>query len=110
MSWVGVDFDGTLAQYEEWRGPTELGEPILPMIQRVRRWLDDGIEVRIVTARANLDESVKAIGLWSIKYLGQPLVVTDQKDFAMIEIWDDRAVTVERNTGRQLTPSLLDEK
>ena len=28
------------------------------------------------------------------------LEVTDRKDYSMIELWDDRAVCVERNTGR----------
>ncbi len=26
--WIGVDFDGTLATYDGWKGPSVLGEPI----------------------------------------------------------------------------------
>jgi hypothetical protein len=109
MSWVGVDFDGTLVTYDEWRGPTDFGEPIQPMVERVQKWLDDGMEVRIVTARAMYPEAVAAIQEWCEKHLAEKLQVTDQKDFQMIELWDDRAVVVERNTGRQLTPSVLEK-
>ena len=39
QGWVGVDLDGTLATYDEWRGIEHVGEPIAPMVERVKRWL-----------------------------------------------------------------------
>ena len=36
-------------------------------------------------------------------YIGQELEVTHMKDYAMVELWDDRAVSVEKNTGRAVT-------
>ena len=53
--WIGVDFDGTLAVLvpNHVFAPQENGTPIEPMISRVRAWLYQGIEVRIVTARAS---------------------------------------------------------
>ena len=37
---------------------------------------------------------------WCIKHVGQELPITCFKDFGMIELWDDRAIRVEKNTGK----------
>lgn len=37
---------------------------------------------------------------WCLEHIGQELLITNVKDFGMYELWDDRAVTVEPNTGR----------
>lgn len=52
--WIGVDLDGTLFHYETWLGWNVFGEPVMPMIRRVRQWLSEGRDVRIVTARVDL--------------------------------------------------------
>lgn len=93
--WIGVDFDGTLAEYST---PTA-GRPIAPMVARVKAWLADGVEVRIVTARAGLPDMIPAVEAWCEQHIGRRLPVTDRKDFGMIELWDDRAVQVITNTG-----------
>ena len=49
--WIGVDLDGTLATFDA-SDPDVVGPPIPAMVQRVKRWLQEGREVRIVTARA----------------------------------------------------------
>jgi hypothetical protein len=116
--WIGVDLDGTLAHYDHWRGETHIGAPIPEMLERVKRWLEEGREVRIVTARASripaLPEerrsyswraAVAAIEAWSLEHVGRVLPVTCEKDYLMLELWDDRAVTVEANTGRPLARS-----
>ena len=36
--WIGVDLDGTLAEYHGWQGIEHIGEPIPKMMARVRRW------------------------------------------------------------------------
>jgi hypothetical protein len=54
--WIGVDLDGTLAMYGRWAGPLEIGEPIAPMVERVKGWLAEGREVRIMTARVAIPE------------------------------------------------------
>lgn len=51
MSWIGVDLDGTLAYYDGWKGEHHIGDPIPEMLDRVKGWLEQGYEVRIVTAR-----------------------------------------------------------
>lgn len=100
--WIGVDLDGTLAEYDDWKGETHIGEPILPMVTRVREWLRDGVEVKIFTARVcePLRPGVlEAIQDWTEKYLGRRLPVTNVKDYDMIELWDDRAIQIIQNTG-----------
>ena len=100
--WVGVDLDGTLAEYHGWSGPNHIGAPVPAMLARVKRWLAEGREVRIFTARiASGDPFARdAIEAWCVEHIGVRLEVTATKDLAMIELWDDRAVQVEANTGR----------
>lgn len=105
--WIGVDLDGTLAHYDGWRGELHIGEPVPAMANRVRRWIEEGREVRVFTARVcdgNTDV-VKAIQSWCIDNLGHKLSVTNKKDYHMLELWDDRAVQVEPNTGRPIGQS-----
>ncbi len=104
-----MDLDGTLAHYDEWRGVAHIGEPIPAMVERVKRWIAEGRDVRIFTARVtsapdrDLAPVVKVIRRWCKRHIGKHLPITNVKDFAMIELWDDRAVTVEENTGRALS-------
>lgn len=117
MGWIGVDLDGTLAEYAGYRdgriGPPTInpdtGQP--DMLNRVLKWIADGQEVRIVTARVNPEGrphrdvawQQSIIKEWCRKYIGVELEVTCSKSYDMVALWDDRAVTVERNTGRVLT-------
>lgn len=108
--WIGVDLDGTLAHYTGWKGPTHIGSPVPLMLERVRAWLKEGKDVRIFTARVSSDgterrdreaaEARVAIEDWCAIHVGRVLPVTNVKDYAMVELFDDRAVTVEQNTGR----------
>lgn len=41
-SWVGVDLDGTLAEYGGWQGAESIGPPVEPMLERVKEWLSEG--------------------------------------------------------------------
>lgn len=102
--WYGVDLDGTLALYDEWRGPEHIGEPIPLMLGRVQAWLEQGETVKIFTARAastyeHRDAAINAIQDWTEKHLGVRLEVTAEKDFGMKQLWDDRARQVKENTG-----------
>lgn len=98
--WIGVDLDGTLATYDGWYGPAHIGEPVGPMLDRVRAWINEGIEVRVFTARASVPEYVPFVVSWIEKQGLPPLEVTNIKDFAMICLWDDRCVEVVTNEGR----------
>lgn len=103
--WIGVDLDGTLARHEpDWHDWSVIGDPIPAMVERVKRWIAEGIEVRILTARVarvcpDRGLCYNAITEWCREYIGQALIVTSEKDPGMIELWDDRAVSVEVNTG-----------
>lgn len=95
--WIGVDLDGTLAFYDgdAWG----IGAPIPKMLERVHKWLAEGREVRIFTARACVPAQIGIVSAWSKKHIGVELQVTNTKDFGMIELWDDRCVQVQSNTG-----------
>src|SRR6267154_539270 len=104
--WVGVDFDGTLAENaRSMSDPFEIGQPVPLMLGKVLRWLYEGKEVRIVTARVNSENNPHVekqrivVDRWIKKYIGQSLPITCKKSHAMIELWDDRAVQVIPNTG-----------
>ena len=98
-SWIGVDLDRTLAHYDEFRGEDHIGEPIMPMVDLVKEWLADGMDVRVLTARAKSPISVAAIQKWCELHIGKALPVTSEKDYHMICLYDDRAIQVEPNTG-----------
>lgn len=106
--WIGVDFDGTLATYYG-GGLAPLGEPIPKMVARVIKWLNEGKDVRIMTARMNpinhdpvvLSGQRHLLEQWCLKHFGQVLPLTYMKDYLMVELWDDRAVQVIPNTGER---------
>ncbi len=116
--WIAVDLDGTLAVYESGHGIDSVGPPVPEMVERVKRWLDVGQEVRIFTARvaaqgrtnengvadteAFAQQQREMIEAWCQEHIGQVLPVTATKDFQMLALYDDRCVQVERNTGRLL--------
>lgn len=97
--WIGVDLDGTLAHYDSWQGYEHIGAPIPLMVDRVKKWLAEGKEVRIFTARACEQEALPFIWQWCQTHIGQMLKVTNVKDYAMIELWDDRAIGINHNLG-----------
>lgn len=109
--WIGVDLDGTLAEYAGWQGELHIGAPIAPMVTRVKGWRFDGKDVRIFTARVteglvNRDGTPHdtaavraAIEAWCLEHIGEVLPITNVKDYGMVALWDDRAVQVVANTG-----------
>jgi hypothetical protein len=118
--WIGVDLDGTLAHCQrtpDWDG--SVGVPVLTMVSRVKRWLGEGRDVRIFTARVaevegvtegprSVDAQRALVEAWCEQHLGVVLPVTATKDYHMLELWDDRAVQVIPNTGRSLVDVLSD--
>ena len=127
--WIGVDMDGTLFEYTEWTKWNEFGRLIVPMGERVIRWVkEERKDVRIFTARMPLpqDEEIeqtcyktgekfngvmmkKAIADHCERELGFRLRAQCYKDLHCIEIWDDRAVGVVANTGQTLVDAALAE-
>lgn len=105
--WIGVDLDGTLAHYESFEGATKIGAPIPAMVERVKQMLAAGNDVRIFTARIGNDPDGRvrrAIEGWLEKHIGRKLPITNVKDDHMSKLFDDRAVSVARNTGAVTSP------
>lgn len=99
IPWIGVDLDGTLAEYKGW-GDGSIGKPIPKMMDRVKQWLAEGQLVKIFTARAYPDGSqIPMIHEWLVKNGLPKLEVTATKNYDMIELWDDRCIQVIPNTG-----------
>lgn len=112
-----VDFDGTLSGdpgHGKPYKPDETGPPIKAMVERVKHWLACGIEVKIFTGRVADDPqhiAEKAVKDWCLIYLGKELEVTCKKDANTFAIWDDRAVRVEKDTGKCISyPIVAHEK
>lgn len=128
QGWIGVDLDGTLAEYNGWVSEEHIGRPIPAMVERVQAWLAEGLDVRIFTARVNdalplkavapfdakqpatlwvrPDQQVRAIiETWCSVHIGQVLPVTNCKDYGMVRLYDDRCTQVEANTGRLIGSS-----
>lgn len=105
--WIGVDLDGTLAVYDGWRGIDHVGDPVPDMFMRVLKWLSEHKDVRIFTARiAVADEQERSIIIgyihdWCVRHGLPKLPVTNEKDFGMVELWDDRCVQIVPNTGKR---------
>jgi hypothetical protein len=128
--WIAIDLDGTLACYEGWVSVDYIGPPIPAMVARVKQWLAEGKDIRIFTARVDGGtvalsmgnpegekfrdrEHVQAvIEAWCLRHLGQIVPITNTKDYGMIELWDDRCIQIEKNTGRALVDlrAQLEEK
>lgn len=124
--WIGVDFDGTVAHYDHWRGHDHAGAPIPAMVEHIREWLMRGYDVKIFTARIfplnrcvdpederephatfveNQREddcwvSIETIRKFCREHIGTTLSITNVKDFQMRQLWDDRCVTVGTNSGK----------
>lgn len=98
--WIGVDLDGTLAEYDGWQGEEYIGKPVPEMHKRVLEWINQGVKVKIFTARACNQTAIPHIKKWLVQHGLGDLEVTNVKDYGMIELWDDRAITVQHNTGK----------
>lgn len=100
---IYVDLDGTLAEYGGWKGPEHIGKPVQAMLDRVYQWIREGKTVKIFTARASVPEQIPPIQSWLAELGLHDIEVTCVKGFDGVEFWDDRAVTVEMNTGKVLS-------
>lgn len=106
-----VDMDKTLAVYHKWSD--SVGEPIMPMVNRVKALLAEGKKVAIFTARVAEEEGFtpeaiaeqrRIIEEWCVKHLGQKLPVTAVKSRHFVQFFDDRAVGVVPNEGTIIGP------
>jgi len=103
--WIGVDLDGTLAYYDGFKGDDVVGAPIEPMVRQVRKWLMDGRDVRIFTAR----KPHPVIRKFCMDNFGKILPITNVKDPNMQALYDDRAVGVKRNEGEPFSEDNVEQ-
>lgn len=104
---IAVDWDGTLVEYNGYKGAGVFGPPIPAMVSRIKVWLAEGREVLIFTSRVSVEHDpnrmlveCKAIDA-ALRRMGLPLLqITANKYIRISEFWDDRAVNVLKNTGR----------
>jgi hypothetical protein len=105
-SWVGVDLDRTLAHYESGQALEVIGEAKPQMVALVKRLLEKGIRVKILTARVDpsypeLEVQQEALIQKWLYENGLPwLEITAIKDFKMWFLIDDRAYRVLPNEGQ----------
>ena len=108
-----VELDRKLAYYESGDyhkyGPAYIGDPIISRVQTVRKWLREGKEVKIFTARVapphvHLLTSTQAIQKWCEEHIGQKLPIVYYKDRDTEEIWDDRAFNAAANKDDWYNP------
>jgi hypothetical protein len=105
--WIGVDLDGTLAEYHGWSGEDVIGVPIYPMIEKVQKKIRQGYRIKIMTARVcHMGHTIERIKInrriikdWCLNNIGMELEVTSEKDCLMAELWDDLVKQVIPNTG-----------
>lgn len=95
----GVDLDGTLAEYTTWKGANHIGKAIPKMLDRVKGWISEGIEIIIFTARATDPDNIPAIINWLEENGIGGLEISNIKTPNISRIYDDRAIQVKRNEG-----------
>lgn len=101
-----VDWDGTMVEYHGFKGAMIYGAPIPRMVARVKKWIDEGHEILIFTARVSVEHGLQTVKQesdtiqFALREMGlPPLQITANKYARISEFWDDRAMGLERNTG-----------
>lgn len=105
---IAVDWDGVMVEYHGYEGPAVFGPSIQPMVDNVKSWLAEGHEVIVHTSRVSLEHNIDSVMKSSgairkrLQEMGLPatLKITANKYTRISEFWDDRAVEMEKNTGR----------
>jgi hypothetical protein len=97
--WYGIDLDETLAYYVGPSGNTKIGSAILEIMVIAKRWLSEGKDVRLFTARAGFPDAVAEIESWLLEHDLQDMKITNVKDHGMVILLDDKAREVVGNTG-----------
>ena len=97
---IFVGLDGTLShQSEDASAEDKIGDPVKPMLERVRKWIADGKSVMVFTARAETAGGMLAVRFWLDAHDLQTVGVTDKITRDADEIWSCRAVGIMLNKG-----------
>ena len=107
-AWWGFDVDKTAFVDEGGTRGGVIGEPIMPIIRRIKHFLRTGRKVNIVTARVHpsepdREEQVLTVSRALDAVLGPEMAskigIRSDKDRHMIDLYDDRAMQVIPNKG-----------
>ncbi len=112
---IALDFDRTLADFDH-GDVLQVGNPILPMIEIVKGWVNKGYEITIFTARVSKymkDGNIRTPQFITLqhqlilKFLETvglpPFPITANKDPNFTHFVDDKAVKVIPNKGIIIT-------
>jgi len=102
ISSLAVDLDGTLAKIVPGDFDRNvIGEPVPRMLSRVKKWLKAGEEVKLFTARASDPKNIPPIRKWLKQHGLLGMEITNEKTSDIKTFYDDRAVAIEKNTGKE---------
>lgn len=100
---IAVDLDGTLAQYDGWKGIDHIGPVIPEVANAMERAQAEGAEVHLFTARVSDPEDAaeahQVISKWAEENNFNFASITAVKHKFFTEFWDDRAIQVIKNQG-----------
>jgi hypothetical protein len=104
---IALDFDKTLANHESDWPLEKIGEPIIPMLNKLKDWLNKGYKVSIFTARMSSDKTPevrdaqrKIIEDFFQRHRLPKLPITANKHPEFSHFIDDRAYHAEPNMGQ----------
>ena len=103
-AWIGFQLDGVLARIGQEdvfpRTPPLIGDPIPSMIETAKCLIKEGIEVRIISYRANREDECQRVRNW-LKYYGLgELKVTSSLDENMFRLYHNQAIEVVTDEGK----------
>lgn len=100
---VAFDLDGTLAEYDGWKGEMHIGAPVPKMVARWKEYRAKEVVCVIFTARWSDDPAkemaMKQIQAWALQNLDEIPPITNEKTPNIVRIYDDRARQVLENEG-----------
>jgi len=100
---IAVDLDGTLAEYDGWKGHEFIGAPIEKIVNRVKKEKEAGAKIIIHTARIReeaLDEPESHISVEDKVKIVQAWL--DENEVPYDEIW--------QSIGKPMADVYLDDK
>lgn len=108
---MAVEFEGALATWDA-KNPDDLGEPILAMVDRLKRHIADGGFIRVVDKKSFGSDFVangtrsQDVADWCFRHLGFYPVIspipTTYVEMMPVPFWSSRVIQTEFNTGRRI--------
>ena len=106
---IAIDFDGTIAKYDEFGGWEKVGEPMDEALQFLRTLARLGHPLAIFSARARDPKGKRAIEQWVKKHKLDDIIklVTHEKSPDFILMVDDRAIHCDDGNYRDVLKEII---